>query len=114
MSTFSVESITESFTTPSIPRVSGEPTRKTIKDVEKKVITNAAHTPCELGGGGYGFLGVVLIVHITIAGYVFQPFQNPGAPPILLPNATQHQILQRNATHEEALIKWRQQNAVTN
>ena len=95
MSAYSVENITESFTTPNITKVSGEPTYKTIKDVEKKIITNAASIPSELGGGGHGFLGLVLNPHkyITVTGHVFQPFQNPGALPNFPPNATQHQII---------------------
>lgn len=107
MNNTSVEQITESFTTPSILRVSGKPTYKTIKDVEKKIITNAACVPCKLGGGGHCYLGLVLNPnkYITITGYVFQPFQNPGTLPQFSPNATQHQIIQGNASHKEALRK---------
>ena len=46
-----VESVIESFPDLIITRVEGEPTFKTIKEVEKCIITNASSIESELGGG---------------------------------------------------------------
>lgn len=107
-----VESIIESFPTSSIPSVEGEPTYKSIKEVEKCIITNASSIESELGGGQHGLLGLVISPerYLTITGHEFIPHENPGALPTFPPNPTQPQIAQANATHKEQLRLWREQN----
>ena len=57
---YTIDSVTESFPNPSIPKVEGEPTYQSIKNVEKLLVENAASVPSELGGGQYGYLGLCL------------------------------------------------------
>ena len=78
-----VEAIIESFPTSSIPCIEGEPTYKSIKEVEKIIITNASSIESELGGGNHGLLGLVIPAarYNTITGTNFVPHANPGALP---------------------------------
>ena len=110
-----VEAIIESFPTSSIPRIEGEPTYKSIKEVEKIIITNASSIESELGGGSHGLLGLVIpeARYNTITGTNFVPHANPGALPTFPPNPTQPQIAQANTTHKEQLRLWREQNMAT-
>ena len=107
-----VESIIESFPTSNIPSVEGEPTYKSIKEVEKYIITNASSIESELGGGQHGLLGLVIPPArcSTVTGHTFVPHANPGALPTFPQNPTQPQITQANATHKEQLRLWREQN----
>ena len=87
----SVESVIESFPDSIIIRVEGELTFKTIKEVEKCIITNASSIESELKGGQHRLLDLIIspIRYNTITGYDFIPHVNPGALPIFLPNPTQ-------------------------
>lgn len=106
--------MTESFPHPIINKVDDEPSYKTINEVEKKLITNAASIPSELGGGNHGYLGLVLkpSKYHAITGHQFLPHANPGALPVFPPNPTQPQIAQANATHKNKLRLWREQLTV--
>ena len=86
----SVESVIESFPDSIITRVEGEPTFKTIKEVEKCIITNASSIESKLGGGQHGLLGLVISPtrYNTITGHDFILHVNPGALPIFPPNPT--------------------------
>ena len=100
MSTYNVESITEIFPNPNVLKVTDNPTWKTIKEVEKHIITNLASIRYEIGGGNHGFLELIVAAakHLNIIGHTFIPYPNPGALPQFTHNTTQHQIIQGNAT----------------
>jgi len=84
----SVELVIESFLDSIITRVEGEPTFKTIKEVEKCIITNTSSIESELGRGQHGLLGLVISPtrYNTITGHDFILHANPGVLPIFLPN----------------------------
>ena len=112
--TYTVDAITESFPNPSTPKIEGQPTFKTIKEVEKLLDTNAALVQSELGGGDHGYLGLTKSSekHNTVTGHDFNAHANPGALPTFPVNATQRQIDQANASHKEGLRLWREQQVV--
>jgi uncharacterized phage-associated protein len=65
----------------------GEPTYKTIRELQDKLVENASSIECGLGGGANGYLGVLLTAaeYMTIPGtFPFQAPVNPGrtAPPV--------------------------------
>ena len=92
--TYTVDAITESFPNPSTPKIEGQPTFKTIKEVEKLLDTNAASVQSELGGGTHGYLGLLLRSDKfnAVTGHNFNAHVNPGVLPTFPPNATQYQI----------------------
>ena len=75
----SSESILDQFPHSSISKSTEEPNYYSIKEVEKKLMRNAASIPTELGGGNHSFLGLVLSLqkYTTITGHVFTPYLNP-------------------------------------
>ena len=70
---YTVDSVTESFPNPTVPKIEGEPTYQSIKNVEKVLLENAASVPSELGGGQHGYLGLILsdTKYHTITGHNF-------------------------------------------
>lgn len=60
MSLPSVEDIIASFPRPNVPKIKGESTYKTIKEIEKLLIINASSFESELGGGIHRYLGLVI------------------------------------------------------
>ena len=111
MSTATIDNITDSFPNSTIPTIEGEPRCEAMKRAEKLLIENVSSTYSTLGGGNHGFLGLILTpeIYFIVTGYDFEPHVNPGALPIMPPNATQHQILNTNAIHKESLRLWREQ-----
>ena len=114
MSSYTVENIIESFPNSSIPIIEGEPTYDKIKQIKKLLIENASSIQTTLGGGNYGYLGLILKLakYQTVTGHQFQPHPNPGALPVIPHGTTQHQILSANAQHKESLRLWREQNII--
>lgn len=88
MKTLLIESIIESFTHSTIPKVEGKTDYKSIKEVEKLVIANASSCESELGGGLCGILGLVIleIKCVTITRNDFVLHTNPGVLSIFPPN----------------------------
>ena len=111
MSTATIDNITNSFPDSTIPTIEREPRYETIKRVEKVLIENASSINSTLGGGNHGFLGLILTPekYFIVTCYAFEPHVNPGALPVISPNAAQHQILNTNAVHKEKLRSWREQ-----
>ena len=56
----STEAIIDQFLHLVIAKVEDEPNYYSIKEIEKKLMQNAASIPIELGGGNHGFLDLVL------------------------------------------------------
>ena len=115
ISTATIDNITNSFLNSTIPIIEGEPRHETIKRSEKLLIENASSTHSTLGGENHGFLGLILTPekYFIVTGYTFEPHVNPGALPVIPPNATQHQILNTNTIHKEILRLWREQTFVS-
>ena len=97
----SVDSVIEGFPCSTITKHTGELNYKTIKDVEHKLIKNVSSCPSKLGGGNYGYLGLILIPekHALVAGNNFIPHPNLGSLPAFPANLTQPQIAQVSTTH---------------
>ena len=114
MSSYAIDSITDSFPNSSIPIIEGEPTHETLKSNEKLLIENASSAQSTLGGGNHGYLGLVLkpTKYHTVTGHDFVPHANPGALPVVPAGATQHQILNANSQHKDRLRLWREQQVV--
>ena len=92
MSSYTVENIIESFPNSSIPIIEGKPTYDKIKQIEKLLIENTSSIQTTLGGGNYGYLGLILkpAKYQTVTGHQFQPHPNPGALPVIPHGTTQH------------------------
>ena len=58
----STEAIIDQFPHSVIAKVEDEPNYYSIKEIEKKLMRNAASIPPELGGSNHGFLGLVLTI----------------------------------------------------
>ena len=86
-----VESIIESFSISTIQYIEGELDFKSIKEIEKIIVTNASSIESELGGGQHGLLGLVVSTaqYNTITGHNFVPHENPGFLPTFPQNPTQ-------------------------
>ena len=84
------ESILDQFPHSSISKSTEESNYYLIKELEKKLMCNAASIPTELGGGNHGFLGLVLSPqkYTTITGYIFTLHLNPETFPQFPQNLT--------------------------
>ena len=58
MSSWTIDSIIESFLNSSIPKIQGDPTFETIKNTEKLLVENVSIIQSTLGGGEHGYLGL--------------------------------------------------------
>ena len=76
----STEAIIDQFPHSVITKLEDEPNYYSIKEVEKKLMRNAALILTELGGGNHTFLGLVLTLqkYTTITGQVFMLYVNTG------------------------------------
>ena len=52
--------VTTFFEYPTLPKIHGEPDYKQLRNLKDKLKTNATKISSDLGGGGYGHLGLVL------------------------------------------------------
>ena len=84
--------------------IRGEPTHKSIKRLKLELQANASSVETDLGGGNYGYLGLVLTDAEYAAIPNTQPFVAPNyPPPLVIPaTATQIQALELKEEHEEA------------
>ena len=57
---FNIDSISEGFPTPFLPKQLGKPNYYTIKELRQLLTVNAASVERSLGGGQNGYLGIVL------------------------------------------------------
>jgi hypothetical protein len=87
----SPDALIESFPTPSLPNIEGEPTYLQLAALLKEIKANAASVPHVQGGGSNGHLGIVVsnAVYSTIA---------PGTPFIKPTNPAQHPTISRTST----------------
>jgi hypothetical protein len=98
-----VDSILESFPTNPLTKIHGRPTYDSLNELRNELKSNASSIPTSRGGGGHGYLGLILSAddYNTAVG---QPFNLPAAPP-LQPNhpagATAAQIAEANRQHAE-------------
>jgi hypothetical protein len=87
----SPDALIESFPTPTLPNIEGEPTYPQLAAILKEIKANAASVPSVQGGGSNGHLGIVVsdAVYATIA---------PGTPFIKPTNPAQHPTIPRTST----------------
>ena len=71
--------------------------------MQDKTCENAAGTPCELGGGLHGHLGITMTNAKcnSIVGHEYIAKPNPGPVPMISPNATGHQIAVAQDSHKK-------------
>ena len=113
--TNTVEAVLESFPNQHIPRIQGEPSYKSITQVRKLILKNAASVHSNLGGGNLGYLGLVVspAKYLTISGNIaFVEYPNPPTLPPIPANATQPQIASLTSTHKEEKRLYKEQEAV--
>ena len=113
--TDTVESILESFPNQHIARVPGEPTYKSIKQIEKLLVENAASMHSNLGGGNFGYLGLVIkpARYETISGgTAFNEHPNPTTHPTIPEGSTQPQIAAITNRHKEEKRLYKEQECI--
>jgi hypothetical protein len=90
------------------------PTYDTLNELRNELKSNASSIPTSRGGGGHGYLGLILSAD-DYNNAVGQPFNLPVAPP-LQPNhpagATAAQIAEANRQHAENVREWREYNNI--
>ena len=111
----SPDALIESFPTPSLPVVQGEPTYPQLADILKVLKANAASIPSSQGGGTNGYLGIVVSTAVYSTTAPGEPFIIPTAP-------TQHPTIPRNSTeaatstivrrHVEKVREWKEYNNI--
>jgi len=79
----SVDGITADFPHPILKKIHGEPTRKEIVELHKKLCENAAAVTSNLGGGKHGHLALILSDKdfLEEAKHAFEAPKNPGDDP---------------------------------
>jgi hypothetical protein len=109
------EALIDSFPTPNLPSIQGEPTYHPLAAILTALKANAASIPSNQGGAANGYLGIVVSsdVYATIS---------PGNPFLTPTNPTQHPTIPRNSTdaatstiirrHTEKLREWKEYNTV--
>lgn len=100
-----VEDIVASFPHPNVPKMEGESTYKTMKEIEKILITNALSFELELGEGKHSYLGLVIKIarYQTITGHMFNVHNNLGELLIFPAGTSDQQITTISRTHREQL-----------
>ena len=89
---------TSMFEYQTLPKIHGEPDYEQLKSLKDKLKTNATKIPSELGGGGYGHLGLVLSP-TEYANITATPYVRPLHPGVLhiAPNTSKRVEARRRA-----------------
>jgi hypothetical protein len=74
-----VDSILESFPTNPLTKIHGRPTYDTLNELRNELKSNASSIPTSRGGGGHGYLGLILSAD-DYNNAVGQPFDPPVCP----------------------------------
>lgn len=108
-STPTAEGFIESFLN-KLPKHQGPPTYDSLKHAKDMLKGNAASVPSTRGGGGHGYLGIILAPasYATIDPTPFDVPLFPGAQPIIAAGATGPQIAEAVREHAEDLREWRE------
>ena len=96
------------FLHPNLTTIHGEPGYSSLKKLKSELKANASRVTSDLGGGGYGHLGLVLTPHkysmISRVPYVCP--LHPG--PVDIPNGTsQYESMQLTLAHAEVIRVFR-------
>ena len=104
------EQLIASFPHPDLPPIEGQPTYEKIAAIKSLLAANAASIQTTRGGGDNGYLGILLspAVYATINAIPWIDPPNPGATPVIPPNATSAQIGEAVRVHTENLRQWRE------
>lgn len=85
-------------------KIEGVPTYATLAALKDVLQENAASVPCTLGGGNFGYVGMIVSAAAYAAIEPDAPFTipaDPGLHPAIGPNASAAQISERVRTHNE-------------
>ena len=106
----SIDSIIESFPNPELPKIEGKPTHDDMANLRTLLAANAASIPSLRGGGGHGYLGIVLspAVYTTVSATAWNNPNFPGAVPVIAPNATAAATGEAVRQHTERLREWKE------
>ena len=88
-----------------IEKISGEPTFTTLHQLLRLLKANACSVLCTLGGGGHGYVGMLVSAtayNILAPGTPFLVPVHPGVLPVIA-GQTQYQIALAKSQHETAL-----------
>ena len=98
-----LDKVVESFPHPTVQPIVGQPSYKTIAELQLKLNTNAASVFSNRGNGKLGllFLTVKPAVYDTQSTVTFTPPSNPGQNPSIPSGATGAQITEIRRTHKE-------------
>ena len=93
----------ESFSNNPVTKIEGELTYKALRLLKSELMWNILLAMIELGGRSHSYLGLVLspAKYDQITGHNSVPHSNLGSILTFLPNPTQPQIAQVNATHKD-------------
>jgi hypothetical protein len=108
------DTLIESFPTPSLPSIQGEPTYPQLATILRAIKGNAASIHSNHGGGANGHLGIVVLAAVYATITPNNPFNPPINPtpqhPTIPPNstaATTSTIIRQNTKN---LCKWKEYN----
>ena len=98
------------FQIPILTPIQGEPTFETLRVLRDEVRANSGDVSTNLGGGNYGYLGLVLSPAEYARVTPGNPFVCPVMPPPLVipPNTAQHAATQMHKDHVEELRRFRE------
>lgn len=101
------DSILASWPTPA-PRIDGEPTLITIRELQKYLRGATRSIPSKLGGGRHGHLGLIVsdTTYQATAGQVFAYPEEPAADPVLPAGATGPLIAELRIQHQRREITY--------
>jgi hypothetical protein len=103
--TITVDQMVESFTHPSIPKIGGQPSYHSLKELFTTLNANAASVPCTISTGDLGWIAVTISPAL--------PFPtNPGPIAALPPFAAPSQLRAIIAAHAERQRLWQEYNTV--
>ena len=92
-----------------LPKIHGEPNYQNLKDLKDKLKTNATKIPSDLGGGGFGHLGLVLTPaeYANISNTPYARPQHPGT--LVIPAAASERTENRRRDdHKKDLSLFRE------
>ena len=115
MANLNIDYATTSFEYLILTRIHGMPSYESLRKIKNKIKANTASVPCDIGGGSYGHLELVLTVaeyvNITQTEYIFPV--HPGILNIAVGNPN-YETARLTEEHKELVRLNRESNNVEN